>query len=93
MIFSPPLGGIFYIRDISSLIYNAEEKDDTKDGKEVKPMTEEAKATKRAYQREYYRRNRERILKQKEAYWERKYAEQQKAEQCQNRSLCFTPSK
>ena len=46
-------------------------------------MTEAAKEAKRIYYRAYYQKNRERILQQKEAYWERKnHAEQQKEGRC-----------
>lgn len=46
-------------------------------------MTEAAKEAKRIYYRAYYQKNRERILQQKKAYWERKsHAEQQKEGQC-----------
>lgn len=35
-------------------------------------MTEEARQARNAYERERYRKNKERVRQQQEAYWERK---------------------
>ena len=44
-------------------------------------MTEQAKEARRAYKREWNEKNRERIRKYQEDYWERKYREGMAARQ------------